>query len=377
MRIFLDDQAFHIETRGGVSRHMALLARSLSECPDGPEVHLFAGWCHNRFALELPRTPRLHVYRLPRPKGLRITGLAKGISGLWRRRTVASLLGRPAPLVYHGSFYPLDPVIARRAALTVCTIHDMIPEMRGMRGRWADRYRREKEAATRLADRVVSISESTSADLLRLMPWTAGKTHTIPNSTDLFATRSSQIDPVYPKKHYFMMVGRRDDYKNGGMALRAFARLAQDDKRLGLVLCGGKPVRAEEQLLDQLGIADRVKHIAPGDSWLRSHYEHAVGLLYPSRHEGFGLPVLEAMLCGCPVVTTPLSSLPEVGGEAALYADADDVDAWARCMRELMHPERHALLVRRGLERAQRFRPEVQADAVLGLYRAALAARRA
>jgi glycosyltransferase involved in cell wall biosynthesis len=290
---------------------------------------------------------------------------------------VAKLLRSPGPLVYHGSFYPLDPVVASGAALTVCTIHDMIPEMRGMRGRWADRYRSEKEAATRLADRVVSISESTSADLLRLMPWTAGKTHTIPNSTDLFTTRSSLIDPVYPKKHYFMMVGRRDDYKNGGIALRAFARLAHEDNRLGLVLCGGKQMPAEDQLVEELGISDRVKRIAPGDSWLRSHYEHALGLLYPSRHEGFGLPVLEAMLCGCPVVTTPLSSLPEVGGEAALYADADDLGEWVRCMKELLLPQRHALLSRRGIERAERFRPEVQAGAVLGLYRAGLAAVRA
>jgi len=83
-------------------------------------------------------------------------------------------------------------------------------------------------------------------------------------------------------------------------------------------------------MLRELRIVDRVKRIVPGDAWLRTHYEHALGLLYPSRHEGFGLPALEAMLCGCPVVTTALSSLPEVCGEAALYAGADEVDEWVR-----------------------------------------------
>jgi len=130
-------------------------------------------------------------------------------------------------------------------------------------------------------------------------------------------------------------------------------------------------------MLRELRIVDRVKRIVPGDAWLRTHYEHALGLLYPSRHEGFGLPALEAMLCGCPVVTTALSSLPEVCGEAALYAGADEVDEWVRSMRELLAPNCHELMRSRGMRRAERFRPELQAQAVLQLYRDGLGATKA
>ena len=372
MRVFFDDPAFHIETRGGVSRHVALLARLLAESGEA-EVHVFAGWNGNRFGRELAQTPRLRVHRLPRPPQLRINGLARGISAVWRRVVAAGVFR--SPTIYHGSFYPLDPQLAVRASATVCTLYDMIPEMYPVSGRSAQRYRSDKEAAARLATHLLAISESTARDAERLFPWIQGRTTVVPLTTDLFGVAAAARPSVAPPGNYFLMVGQRDSYKNGALALRAFAAVAAGRPGLRLVLCGGVPRREETALIADLGLAERVDFIAPDDAWLRTHYENALGLLYPSRHEGFGLPVLEAMLCGCPVVTTPLTSIPEVAGEAALYAGPDDVATFAAHLRTLLDPVAREFRGGLGRKRAELFRPEAHVRRMLDFYRAVMSAR--
>jgi len=375
MIIFMDDPAFHIEARGGVSRYASLLASLLAQREEVQCVHLFAGWTRNAFALEAVGTSKLRVHRMPRPRRFVGGDLARLVSLCWRRVLALSLHGDRRKTIYHASFYPVDPVLARVAGATVCTIHDMIPENMNHPGSAARRYRRQKAAAVARSSRIACVSDYTARELVRHFPQAKSKLRVVHNTTGLFghAPSLSGNPQSSPCGAYFLMVGQRGGYKNGEIAFRAFAEVRRRLPDLQLVLCGGSSTASEQRLIDDLGIAPAIVHCFPDDAQLAQLYAGATALLYPSRAEGFGLPLLEGMLLGCPVVTTPLASLPEIGGSAALYASPDDLQSWVKTM-EALHQDAmfRQRIVQAGRVQSLGFRPEVHSRKMVQFYQEAL-----
>ena len=117
---------------------------------------------------------------------------------------------------------------------------------------------------------------------------------------------------------------------------------------------GGQP--HVEPDLRKMAPKVRARQLSLSDEELRLAYAGAAALVYPSRYEGFGLPVAEAMACGCPVITTKLASLPEVAGDAALYVDPDDPKSLREALNAVRDPERRATLVAAGTVQASAFR---------------------
>ncbi|MFN4020862.1 MAG: glycosyltransferase family 4 protein [Erythrobacter sp.] len=177
---------------------------------------------------------------------------------------------------------------------------------------------------------------------------------------------------------YVLVVGQGAPYKNHEGALRAFALAfgAQGGIDLVLVRRRGDTGPALERLAGQLGIAGRVHFLGPvGRPALVQLYSAAAMLLHPSFIEGFGNPLAEAMACGCPVVTSDCSAMPEVTGGAALLADPHDPGALAAALRRVAEdPALAADLRRRGRERAAQLDWRAFAAANLALYRRVLAA---
>jgi hypothetical protein len=120
-----------------------------------------------------------------------------------------------------------------------------------------------------------------------------------------------------------------------------------------LVSTGNRAWFDEEWRNDTRGTV--VHTLQLSDEELRLAYAGAVALVYPSKYEGFGLPVLEALACGCPVITTPNASLPEVAGEAAIYVKDDDVEGMADALCEVQKPTVRKSLIAKGLEQAKKF----------------------
>ncbi len=172
-------------------------------------------------------------------------------------------------------------------------------------------------------------------------------------------------------KSYFLAVGSRNPNKNLPKLLEAFRGLVAPSA-LRLVLVGGMDHRVFAALKDSPGAmfssADNSvvdAGVAP-DGQLRALYEHALALVFPSTYEGSGLPPLEAMSCGCPVLCSNAASLPEVCGEAALYFDPTSVEAIRAAMdRVLQNPELTQGLRERGRARAGRLNWSAAADALL------------
>jgi glycosyltransferase involved in cell wall biosynthesis len=150
---------------------------------------------------------------------------------------------------------------------------------------------------------------------------------------------------------YAVLFGSRAEYKNIQVVLRAFDRPELADTRL--VIIG-----PDEASLLAAGLAAPARTVFAGrvsDAALRALYEAASCLLFPSRTEGFGLPPLEAMLCGCPAVVAPAGALPEICRDAVLYADAFDPASWVDQILALRDPELRCLKVEAGRLRAVGF----------------------
>lgn len=240
---------------------------------------------------------------------------------------------------------------------SILMLHDMIPEMQGLD---LDKYeRRPKAKAIEKASSYLSVSESTKNDFMELFPdQSHKKVFLTPNAvSDKFRPRTAEETAKFRRKHniqkpYFMLVGHRHGYKNAVLFFKAFSMLK--DKTDYEVLCAGGDIELEDEFLPFVN-GTRWRVLFMSDRELSVAYSGAHALVYPSRQEGFGLPVLEAMSSGCPVITCRNSSLPEVAGDAALYVDEFDVAGMRDALISIQKSEIRETLIKNGFKNVKRF----------------------
>lgn len=307
----------------------------------------------------------------------------------WRLSVLASQLARIpyAPLlsthqdapsaVYHAT----EHLLPRLPGRTVLTVHDLIFERYPEHHTRANRLflRMAMPLFVRAARHIIAVSRQTAADLVELYHTDPTKITVVYNGVDPEfcltdqAERSALRSRYSPDRPYLLMVGTLEPRKNYGLALQALARLKGMGHPHRLVLAGGKgwlfdPVA---QQIEQLGLDNDVSF--PGyipDRDLPALYGAAGCLWMPSLYEGFGLPMLEAMACGTPVVSSTAGSLPEIGGDAALYSSPHDADAFAAATHlALTQPALVAELRARGLQRARQFTWSRCAQQTVDVYR--------
>jgi glycosyltransferase involved in cell wall biosynthesis/SAM-dependent methyltransferase len=235
--------------------------------------------------------------------------------------------------------------------------YDMIPEVVG--ADFTEPMWREKHHGLQQASAYITISENTARDLVRFFPDIDPESVTVAHCgvKNTFSPASSEeIDRFKTRygiaKPYFILVGLGVGYKNAILFFQAFSKLFS---KQGFELVGtGSGGLLDPQLRTYTsGVAIHMLQLS--DEELRAAYSGAVGLVYPSKYEGFGLPVLEAMACGCPVITCPNASIPEVAGKAALYVKDDDVEGLAEALCDVQKPNVRQALITAGLEQAKKF----------------------
>jgi glycosyltransferase involved in cell wall biosynthesis len=238
----------------------------------------------------------------------------------------------------------------------------------------------------RVADAVIINSESLRSEVHRYLDVDPAKLHLIPEAVDHDLFRPG--DPASAKEHlarrydvhgpFVLFVSSLWPYKNCDGLLKAFARAALPDHRLVVVGPGRDVAYVAElrALADSLGIADRVDWIGGVPLEETVHFYRAASVFaYPSHNETFGLPILEAMAAGCPVVTSDRSAMPETAGGAALLADPEDPESIASALEDACGSEA-TLLRKLGLERAQDFTWAMTAERTLEVYRQVHARRK-
>ncbi|MBF2034960.1 MAG: glycosyltransferase family 4 protein [Leptolyngbyaceae cyanobacterium T60_A2020_046] len=221
------------------------------------------------------------------------------------------------------------------------------------------------------AAHILCNSETTAADLTRFYGIPPHRMTAIPLGYDAQNFRPLDL----PKQPYFLYLGRYDRHKNLGRLVDAFSQVQDHDCELWLV--GAEDARYTPQiraLAEEKGVRDRVKIIgyAPYHD-LPKLLSQAIGFVFPSLWEGFGLPVLEAMACGAPVITSNVSSLPEVAGEAALLVDPYHTEAIRDAMQQVLDDATLAQQLRHlGLQRASQFSWQKTGRATANLIQAYL-----
>jgi glycosyltransferase involved in cell wall biosynthesis len=257
--------------------------------------------------------------------------------------------------IFHETYYSgVD--YCPRSAKRIVTVHDMIFEKFGNQYPGRERICRLKALAVSRADHVICVSENTRKDLIDILGVDPENISVVYLGCKSGASVREKPAPV--NKPYILFVGKRSRNKNFEILLRAYSHSLKLRRELTLICFGGGPFSREERLLmKSLSIpATSVVQIAGDDNVLSGLYLSATAFIYPSLYEGFGLPLLEAMSLGCPVICSNASSFPEVVGEAAVMFDPEDADAIREAIEKVVFsPDLMDSLIQRGHERIKQF----------------------
>ncbi len=266
------------------------------------------------------------------------------VSPAWLVHSLPRWLTRLKARVHHGPAFLLP---RKKVCPYIATVHDMIYRLFPGTMTWRRRlfWRLFMPNTWRRADSIFADSDSTRQDILRLTRFPAERITVLPAAVaGMFNPKAAagEMGALRARygvgENYFLFVGTLEPRKNLGLVLAAFRRYRERGGRRDLVIAG-PPGWKETGIFQTVRQADFAGHvhltgwIDPPD--LPALYRQALGFLFPSRYEGFGIPVLEAMSCGTPVIATRVSSLPEVGQDAALYLESEDAGELAGLMQRL------------------------------------------
>ena len=322
LRVRFSPDIFRVQAHGGVSRYITELHRGLLAA--GADSQILAGLHANAHLRDLPATVGLDVSRLrPLPARQALTKLAdRALERAWARR-------QDGGTIYHKTAVDRRVPAGPRLAVTVYDmIHERYPEQFGRR----DVTPASKRPWCEAADVVFAISATTRDDLLDrfdLPPEKVVVTH-----LGVTVVEPRPGDVAFPGQPTVLYVGdRAAPYKNWPRLLDAVAALGPDTR----LACFGRPASvADEQAVADRGLTGRVRFVGGDDHDLARCYRSASVLVYPSLFEGFGLPPLEAMAHGCPVVAARAGAIPEVVGDAAELFEPTDVDDLAGALARVL-----------------------------------------
>jgi glycosyltransferase involved in cell wall biosynthesis len=315
MRVGYDEQVFLAQRHGGISRYVVSLVEAMRDNP-GLGIDAVAGWHwsdnQHSNAAGLSRM-------LPIPAFSERLALV-GQGAYYLANTAARRTSRQASVLHHTYFHPKFWA-PRFRGHHVCTVYDMIPELYPESFPTRDPHLAKRRYVER-CDVIFCISESARRDLVEIYGDPGVPLPVTPLGVGAEFRPGLAPLPSLPAR-YLLFVGRRGGYKDFDVLLRAFSALEDRDTQLAVV--GGGPFTdAEQDMVLALGIGHRVHRIDVADADLPRAYGNALAFVFPSRHEGFGLPTLEAMASGTAVVLADSSAHPEVGGTVARYFPPGD-----------------------------------------------------
>ena len=284
---------------------------------------------------------------------------------------------RRLDLVHHAG--GTIPVV--RTAPSVVTIHDLQPLLLPANfSRVKTAYLRARIGPSARASRLVVVqSEHTRRSVVERLGVPADRVALVPPGivAPVATSEGERVAPEGVTEPFFLFPAITYPHKNHVTLVRAFAPVAAERADVSLVLTHRGDVMEDElrATIEHLGLRGRVRRLGyVSDGELEWLYRHAVAMTYPSRFEGFGLPVLEAMSHGCPVIASSAAALPEVVGDAGVLVDPLDVDGWTRAMRALLtDATQRDGLIAAGRRRVRAYRWEDSADHLAAAYREALA----
>ncbi len=296
-----------------------------------------------------------------------------GVESTWLARETSR---RPLDLVHHVA----NTIPQLRTRPAVVTIHDLQAIVRRQDlGRIKGAYlRRRLRPSARNARVVATPSEFTRRLLIDRFELDGSRVIVVPPPLLPRETTTAEggVHPGGVVGPFFLYPAITHPHKNHLTLLRAFARVEGAHPSLSLVLTGGRGADEDAVIaeIDRLGLEDRVHRLGwISRSELDGLFQRAVALTFPSRHEGYGLPLAEAMALGCPVVASGTAASSEVVGDAGYLLDPDDLDGWVDAMTRMLEDvDARRELIAAGRERVRSLSPAETARRQVGAYRRAL-----
>jgi glycosyltransferase involved in cell wall biosynthesis len=351
MKLLYDAYICRLQQRGGINRYFEEI---VSRLPADARPVLYGGAGDLLPSLQHPRARRHGVPPL--------AGRMQMIFRAW-----SSTFD-----IFHPTYYRLERPFEWDSIKCplVLTVHDFTYARFGHLDDKSPQHLRDQAVAIRRADRIICVSESTRRDLHEFFPDCRAPVEVIPHGPSLACFEA--VEPASRERPYFLYVGSRSFYKNFPLAVQAVAELRRRGVEADLVVAGPRFSSREEQLIKEQGCSDSVEILEnPDDETLSRFYRGAVALLYPSLYEGFGLPALEAMAMGTPVLALQTSSLPEVVGSGGVLLPVEEAtrENLASVLEQLlMHPAQRERLSAAARKQAANFDWNRSAEATWKVY---------
>lgn len=366
MRVLYDGYIFSAQQNGGISRYFANLIHRL---PDDWTRIVRLGDTPNRSLLPHPQLQVQNGAPFSRVRPHRLAeALTRSYLEMLDRRSVYDLC--------HPTYYfkiPERPIRPDRRPMVV-TVFDMILERFASELDPTGVEIQAKRSMIESADAIICISQNTKRELQERYPISDEKI-TVTYLAGGIDRRMASDAARAMQRPYCVFLGNRGIYKNFVRTLLAFREIAEQWPELRLGVVGDKFRPSEVELLRALHLSKRVEALGfIGDEELATLYFHSEALIYPSLHEGFGIPPLEAMACETVVICSNTSSLPEVVGNAALMVNPESVEELAAALLSLRDlAERRTELIRRGLMQAAKFSWDETVRQTVAVYQSLVA----
>lgn len=341
--IIYDYQIFEMQRFGGISRYFCEIIKRIStkhKITARYSINYYlTRWRLERSLIPLPRFIYKHYRSFFQNRNHIIT---------------KKLLNSKQAYLLHPTYY--DPYFLDFIGENpyVITVHDMIHEKFPQYVTDADITINNKKDVITRANRIIAISENTKKDIIEIFNINPQKIDVIYHSTSMkpFTGKPKLQIP----ERFLLFVGDRTPYKNFKRFIETFALIHKKDKTLYAIYTGSKLKKDEREMLIEMGIFEYTIHIKASDKALSELYSRALLFVYPSLYEGFGIPILEAYSCHCPVALSNTSCFPEIAGDAAIYFNPYSINSMFESITQIIYNEdKRSQLISLGNERLKRY----------------------
>jgi glycosyltransferase involved in cell wall biosynthesis len=364
-KVFFDHQKFSTQRYGGISRYFANIIQDIKSSSEF-DYEIGCLYSPNHYIKDEQQLLNndLGRFLLQSKYGSK--------TYLINQQYCKYLLNKGNYDILHPTYY--DPYfIKRNKKPLVITVHDMTHE-RLPEYFWAeDPLTYNKRLNIESADQIVAISETTKSDLLKYSNVDPSKIKVVYHGIDLKSELIFEIIPNIPEQ-YFLYVGDRSGYKNFYLFLNAFKELSRRYPSIEMILTGGGPIAiADKELIIRLKLDTKIRHLNVSDGELNYLYKNAVAFVYPSLHEGFGLPILEAFKAECPVILSDTDCFKEIGKESVNYFSSYDQESLIHSMDTLLNDSAFRVqLITKGSQRLLDFPIQTSLEKTFNIYKSLL-----
>ena len=373
LKVIVDGVIYKRNPHGGISRVFSEILPRMCEMDKSLRIELLTV---GKMKQGLPSHSRIFYHTIPDiERYMRPRRGWKHIVPTAERLVRRLWVGRGEGQIWHSTYYTLP---GRWDGLQVVTVHDMVHErfadIYHMPGH-DDQFREQKRRCVMRSDAAICVSEATRQDLLHFYGIKSDSIYVVPlGCSDVFRQLKQCDDRlgIATKRPFLLFIGGRYPHKNFNGLIQAYNLWAHREE-VALVVVGNPWSGDEEKRFAELGIRDRVYLLTEvDDETLCYLFNQASAFVYPSLYEGFGIPLLEAMTCGCPIIASRIPSTIEVAGGCPIYFELTEVDSLVNAFDVALSEGRDSERVRSGIERVKRYSWDRVAAQTLEVYRTLL-----